>query len=181
MFLLCSTLTTEAKAQQISTMNSGVVILQVYIPRLLSALRLTKDNVFVDEVARNKCVLVLDYVVTGMEPNPARRLELFKVLCGLSFYANIDLSVSLTDNDKEVIEGLISAAIQNWPAIGQSSNTGFRENWLVRNGLLFEVQDSWRLIVERRAYDILLMKYPASYSVIRFPWMSKPIEVTWPI
>ena len=88
--------------------------------------------------------------------------------------------ITITDEQKELIEGLINAVINYWPAIGQCSIDGFRGNWLVRDGLLTEQDDRWELIVEKRAYDLLINRSPFSFSIIKHPWMKKPLHVTWP-
>lgn len=70
--------------------------------------------------------------------------------------------------------------ISYWPAIGNTSVNGFRGNWLVRDGLLTELEDKWELTVEKRAYDVLIHQSPFSFSIIKLPWMEKPLHVTWP-
>jgi len=96
----------------------------------------------------------------------------------LSYPVKEDIDIS--EKEKNIIDGLISAAISHWPRIGKCSVDGFRGNWLVRDGLLTEQDDRWELTVEKRAYDLLISKSPFSFSIIRYPWMPKPLYVTWP-
>ncbi len=88
--------------------------------------------------------------------------------------------ITLSANERILVDGLIKAAIGYWPAIGNCSIDGFRGNWLVRDGLLTEFEDKWELTVEKRSYDILIHKSPFSFSIIKYPWMAKPLHVTWP-
>jgi hypothetical protein len=88
--------------------------------------------------------------------------------------------ILVPEEHAELINGMIKAIIGYWPAIGTSSIEGFRGNWLVRDGLLTEFDDRWELAVEKRAYDVLLNKSPFTFSVIKHPWMDKPVHVSWP-
>ena len=78
------------------------------------------------------------------------------------------------------VDSLLEVAITYWSAIGQSSLAGFRGNWLLRAGTMSEAADHYDLRVEKRAYDILLARAPFSFSVVKLPWMAKPVNVTWP-
>ena len=88
--------------------------------------------------------------------------------------------IEIGENDKNLIEELINAAISYWPEIGSCSIPGFRGNWLVRDGLLTEFEDRWELTVEKRPYDLLISHSPFSFSIIKYPWMPKPLHVNWP-
>ena len=87
--------------------------------------------------------------------------------------------IDISQEHKTLIEGLIEAVIGYWPAIGDTSIEGFRGNWLVREGILREEEDRWTLTVEKKAYDILMLKSPFSFSIIKLPWMTKPLHVSW--
>jgi hypothetical protein len=87
--------------------------------------------------------------------------------------------VSLNEDQAEMMESLIHGVISHWPDSGSQSVDGLRGNWLVRNGILRKEENGWELTVERKAYDLLLMRVPFSFSVIKFPWMPKPLTVKW--
>jgi len=70
--------------------------------------------------------------------------------------------------------------IQHWPAGGHASIDGFRGNWQMRDGLLTKNEERWKLETERRAYDILLSQAPFSFTLIKYGWMSKALQVSWP-
>ncbi|WP_299683499.1 contractile injection system tape measure protein [uncultured Dokdonia sp.] len=159
--------------------NAGLVILNSYLPMLLARLDLVRDNVFVSEETQNDAVHYLQYLVTGLSQTEESLLVLNKVLCGLAIETPIRLGIEISTSDKELMEGLLTAAIGYWPAIGDTSIEGFRGNWLVRDGVLKEEADRWTLTVEKRSYDILMLKSPFSFSIIKFPWMEKPLHVTW--
>ena len=167
-------------ASPIRINNAGLVILQGFFMPYLARLELVKDRQFVSEQARRQAVHCLQFLVSGQSQTQEQYLALNKLLCGLPLQQPLEAGFDMTPSQVEIGDGLLRAAIGHWSAIGSSSIDGFRGNWLVRDGTLADAGDHWDLIVERRAYDILLARSPMSYSVITLPWMAKPIYVTWP-
>lgn len=160
--------------------NAGLVLISNYVEILFDRLGMTAARKFTDETMRTDAPHYLQYVVTGLSNTEESLLPLNKVLCGLPLSEPLRAGINITDEKKKLINGLLNAMIGYWPAIGNCSTDGFRGNWLVREGLLMEHKDKWELTVEKRAYDILIHKSPFSFSIIKFPWMSKPLHVTWP-
>lgn len=160
--------------------NAGIVILNNYIPMLFERLHLVEDRNFTSIENQKKAVRYLHYVVTGFAETEEIYLPLNKVLCGLSVNESVPDRIEISDEEKHLINGLINAAVSYWPEIGDCSVDGFRGNWLVRDGILVELTDKWELTVEKRAYDILINRSPFSFSIIKYPWMSKPLHVNWP-
>jgi hypothetical protein len=171
-------LSTAKAESNIPVNEAGIVILQAYLPVLSNRLGLVASGVFVSLEAQEKCVAVSSFLVTGAIVRE-ELLSLSKLLCGFHPKDSVNLNLRLTDDDVRIIEGLISAAITQWPAIGNSSIAGFRGNWLVRTGILTEFEDYWTLLVDKRAYDVLLSRSPFGFNIIKFPWMSKPLKVNW--
>jgi hypothetical protein len=160
--------------------NAGLVLLQGYIKPLFSRLELTENDVFVSDSAQRRAVHYLQFLVTGDTQTPEHYLTLNKLLCGIALDTPLESSIDISDAEKELCHGLLSALIGYWPAAGSTSIDGFRGNWLVRDGSLADAKDHWDVTVERRAYDLLLARSPYSFSVIKLPWMEKAIYVTWP-
>ena len=160
--------------------NSGLVLLNPYIPKLFGHCGLVQNNVFVNPQAQERAVLLLHYVATGQVRAEEQHLVLNKVLCGLPINASIDSNdFQIAEQEKELVDGLLNAAIAHWPAIGSSSVDGFRGNWLVREGVLQEEEDRLGLTVEKRTYDLLLDQSPYSFSIVRYAWMEKILYVNW--
>ncbi len=160
--------------------NAGLVLLNSYFNLLFSRLNFLTEGVFSSEEQQRQGVHYLQFLVSGAVATPEQYLMLNKVLCGLPLTAAVEAGINLSPTEKELCEGLLSAMISYWSAIGTSSLDGFRGNWLVRDATLSEKADNWDLIVEKRPYDLLLQRSPFSYSIIKLPWMSKPLYVTWP-
>lgn len=165
--------------QGIAVRNTGLVLLNSFFPTLFERLGLIQDGEFINDYRQSDAVQYLQFLATGNSFAEEAFLPLNKILCGLPISIPLKTFISITQENSELIEGLIKAVIGHWPAIGDSSVEGFRGNWLVRDGLLTEYQDHWELRVEKRAFDVLINQAPFSFSIIMFPWMEKPIHVDW--
>lgn len=166
--------------QGIAVRNTGLVLLNNFFPTLFERLGLIQGGKFIDDYSQSDAVQYIQFLTTGNSFAEESFLSLNKILCGLPISSPLKTSISITRENSELIEGLIKAAIGHWPAIGDSSIEGFRGNWLVRDGQLTEYQNHWVLMVEKKAYDLLINQAPFSFSIIMFPWMEKPIHVEWP-
>lgn len=153
-----------------------------------------------------KALYVLHFLATGEENPEEHQLALPKILCGFPIEALIvsDNAIVSTepgesemtragfpfsDTDAPVLSetditeslNLLSAVIQNWPVLKNTTPDGLQNGFLNRSGLLSweENRLSWLLRVERQAFDILLDRLPWGYSVIKLPWMPQMLQVEW--
>ncbi len=164
----------------IAIRNAGLVLLNGFIPSFFERLQLTQGNQFSDLQNQQNAALYLHYLSTGVAQADEAELMLNKLLVGLAPEQSLPAAIDVDVSEVELCNSLLHFAIQSWSAIGSCSVDGFRGNWLIRNASLSDAGDYWRLVVERRAYDLLLARSPYSYSLIRLPWMKKAIYVTWP-
>lgn len=160
--------------------NAGVVILQGFFMPFLERLGLVANKQFVNQQAQRQAVHYLQFLVSGQSQTQEQYLTLNKLLCGLPLHEPVEVDIEMTAAQVEICQSLLRSVIGYWRAIGTSSIDGFRGNWLVRDGALAQAGDHWDLIVDRRAYDVLLARAPFTYAVIKLPWMEKAIYVTWP-
>lgn len=160
--------------------NAGIVILNSFYKMLFTRLDLLDSDHFKDEGHKLVAVDCLQYVATGSTQCHESDVALNKILTGIPLSFPVKKGIEVSTSKTEIINGMIQAAIKHWQAIGESSVDGFRGNWLVREGMLYEQEEFWNLIVEKRAYDILLNQSPFSFSIIKYPWMPKPLKVEWP-
>lgn len=164
----------------VSVRNAGIVLINTYLPTLLTRLGLLiEQKKFANADAQLSAIHYLQYLVTGLDHTEESLLPFNKLLCGIPLSQPVKDCAGISAEQKALIDGLITAVIGHWPAIGKCSVDGFRGNWLVRDGLLKEKEKQWELTVEKRAYDLLIHKSPFSFSVIRYPWMEKPLFVNW--
>jgi hypothetical protein len=170
----------ELPVEGVRVDNAGIVLASSFIQSLFERLGLLDNkNQFVDHESNKRAVRVLDYLGTGASKYDQSYLILNKILSGLEVDEDSGRDIELSAAEKDQITSLISAIIRYWSAIGFSSVNGFRESWFIRSGVLYETTDSWELVVERRAYDVLLTKIPFAFSTVKYPWMKKPLYVRW--
>ena len=159
--------------------NAGLVIVAPYLQRLFSLLSLTKDGAFVDRQAAERAVHLTQYIVTGEDASPEFMLTLNKLLCGIPAVVPISIGIQISADEKEVIQQMLSGVIAHWSAIGKTSIQGLRETFLIREGHLNYIEDSWHLKVRQGSFDMLLDRLPWSFAMIKYPWMLAPLHVTW--
>lgn len=170
----------QEQASPIRISNCGLVMLHGFIAALFSRLGMIENQQFVTPDAQLRAVHYLQFLATGCHETAEEHLMLNKLLCGLALHEPVETGIEISAEEEEICQSLLHAVIGYWDAIGDSSIEGLRGNWLVRDGSLIDAGDHWDLVVEKRAYDLLLAQAPFSYSVIKLPWMEKAIYVTWP-
>ena len=84
-------------------------------------------------------------------------------------------SVPFTEKEKSECNELLSEIINNWQKLGNSSIDGLRESFLNRDGK----NNSWKLTIERKGYDVLLDSIPWSFKHIKLNWMDSLIVTEW--
>ncbi len=76
-------------------------------------------------------------------------------------------------------EELLQSAITHWKALKNTSPDGLRTGFFQRDGKLIEENNSCRIIVERKAQDVLLDNIPWNIHLIKLPWHKKVVFVEW--
>ncbi|MEP0357429.1 contractile injection system tape measure protein [Paraglaciecola sp.] len=158
--------------------NAGLVLTSNYLKMLFERLGFLENDA-IKPSDQDKAVHYLNCLAYGPTSNYPDSLSLSKVLCGLKLEAPIPSSIDLTEEDRQLMDGLLVAMIGHWSAIYNITPEGFRGNWLVRDGRLTEEAKRWTLVVEKKQYDLLLYQCPFSFSLVHFPWMEKPLHFTW--
>jgi len=160
--------------------NAGQVLLSPYFPILFERLGLVKSGQFVDETASTRAVYALQYMVDGgVGELPEYMMILNKLICGVESGKLTVRDAVVRDAEKNLIDGLLAAAIKNWQGLGRTSVNGLRESFLKREGKLQLRDNQWHLLVESRSYDMLLDRIPWNYSIIKHAWMERVIHVEW--
>jgi hypothetical protein len=168
-----------AMGEQVYVRNAGMILLHPFIATLFARAGLTKDGVFIGEAAQAKAVQLLQYAVTGAEQKPEYELVLNKLLTGMKPEEVLLHTTDLATEEKELINGMIHAILMQWDKMKNTSLEGFRNSFLMREGYVFQTEESWVLRVEQRGYDIILQTLPWSFGMIKFSWMNKPLIVEW--
>ncbi|MEX8518882.1 MAG: contractile injection system tape measure protein [Leptothrix sp. (in: b-proteobacteria)] len=159
--------------------NAGLVLLGPYLPRLFDMLGLLSEQRFIDEPAAERAVLLTQYAVTGRAAAPETELMLNKLLCGLPLDAPLPRAIELLPREQESIDGLLTAVIAHWSALGHTSIAGLRETFLQREGRLEHGDECWQLQVQPQTFDVLMDRLPWGYATLKFPWMPEVLHVEW--
>ncbi|SRX73502.1 contractile injection system tape measure protein [Aequorivita antarctica] len=159
--------------------SAGLIIIAPFLPMLFEKSGLMQDSRFRDAESLYKAIHLLEYAAAGSTIVNEQDLVIHKVLCGISIKTPIDLSITLSDTDKELVESLLLAVIQQWTVLGQTSIAGLQETFLQRKGRLEEDADAYFLRVEQKAFDMLLDQIPWNITTIKLGWMQKTLNVTW--
>lgn len=160
--------------------NAGLVLLWPYFSTLFKRLNLLEGKSFVSEDAQQRAVMLLQYLVTGKTECEEHELLLNKVLCGVPLGAPVPVSVKLSEQEIDELDGLLTSVISNWAALGKASIEALRETFLVREGAI-EVrgEHEWVLKVERKGVDILVDRIDWGFSMVIVSWTDNKLYVEW--
>ena len=161
--------------------HAGLVLLHPFLPRFFECTGIKgKADVQLSPFVSARAAALLYFLATGWEEIYEYDLAITKVLLGFNPATALCVSAGLiVESDKQEAESLIQSAITHWSALKNTSVAGFRSSFLNRQGLLREDENGWRLQVERLAFDVLLDNLPWSISVVKLPWMARPLYTEW--
>ncbi len=160
--------------------NAGLVILWPFLAHFFTHLGLLdEDQHFKEEAAQHRAAGLLQVVATGEASSPEYLLPLNKLLCGLEWDEVFEFDSPLLDSEAQECANLLEAAIAQAPILHDMSVAGFRNTFLLRQGVL-GVRDGFRLLrVERETYDVVLERFPWNWEWVKLPWMESPLRVEW--
>lgn len=169
-----------AQLDELYVDDAGLVILWPFLERFFVRTGvLGEDRRFLDEVAEQQAVALVDSLATA-DPAPLEfRLPLAKLLCGRPLESGFALERSLVPEQLTEGDRLLAAVIGRVPALGEPSLAEFRAGFLARPGALGTRDGAWLLQVERRPHDSVLDRFPWSWGWVRLPWMPGPLRVEW--
>ena len=176
---LNSLVSSFSESNEIYVDNAGLVILWPFLSHFWAGLNLVQGEEFVDALALERAVLLLQYLVEPSLEIPEHRLPLNKVLCGMDLLASLPSHLDITDPEQAECEALLNAVIHNWRALKQTTIEGLRAAFLQRAGILKRYNGNWLLQVERQTYDVLLDQMPWGFHVVKLPWMTDMLHVEW--
>lgn len=160
--------------------NAGLVLLAPFFRSVFKDLNyLNKDNKFVDDRAQARAIHLTQFLVTGGKYPAESDLVLNKILCGLEKEEPLERFLSLNEKEEEVAMDLLLSAIGHWKSLKKTSAPVFRQTFLRHFGILDKKGETWRLRIERTAIDVLIDTLPWTISVIKQPWMNRPVMVEW--
>ncbi|GAA3625604.1 contractile injection system tape measure protein [Flavivirga jejuensis] len=161
--------------------NAGIILLWKFLPILFERLHLWNpiEKEYRDDKAKNKGVIILHYLATGnTDYIDEHALLAMKLLSGLPL--NFPLfKEDLEEEEKQLVDSLISSAIHQWQKLGTLSIEGFRNTFLTRQGTLNTREEVYLINIQSAGIDVLLDYLPWPISTIRLPWLEKKIHISW--
>ena len=170
---------TFSDSDEIYIYNAGLILLWPFLNRFFVKIGLVQEQIFLNTISAERAALVLQYLVDNSTEIPEHILPLNKILCGIDLLEPIDTKLEITEQERAESENLLSAVIQNWSILKNTSIEGFRKAFLQRNSILRVRDGGWLLQVERETYDVLLDRIPWSIRVVKLPWMDNILYVEW--
>ena len=163
----------------VSVYNAGMILCWPFFGRFFAALGLVEQGKFKGQQAEERAVQLLQYLATGLTDFEEWDLSLNKVLCGVPMNTPISPSFVITLEEEEMVNKLINGTIFNWEKMRGTRLETFRETFFMRTGMLYEKDNRWELIVERKAYDLLLDTLTWNITMINLSMMKKRLNVQW--
>lgn len=166
--------------------QAGLVLLHAYLPRCLDVLGFYPSGQrgpLADHLWP-RAAAVLHWLATGRDGALECELGLIKTLLGRRDQHDEHDALShglptLLPHERDEAEALLRAVLGHWRALKGTSVAGLRESFLQRRGWL-EARDGASLLrVEPAPYDVLLGSLPWGMSLVRLPWMARPLHVEW--
>lgn len=159
--------------------NAGLVLLWSYLPRFFRTIGLVDAKDFINGEARERGLLMLQYLVSGKTEFQEHELLLNKLFCGWPLPEPVTCKLDIRDHERAEVDTLLDAVIENWKSLRKTSRNGLREAFLQREGRLSRDEMGWQLKVNRVGVDVLLESLPWGIGLIRLPWMKDTIRVEW--
>ncbi|WP_417591691.1 contractile injection system tape measure protein [Owenweeksia hongkongensis] len=159
--------------------NAGLVILTPYLKTLFERCELTEGGKFINEESIFRAAHILQYAAIGEIDHGEEDMIMAKVLCGLGLQSPIDRMLTLKEDEKEIVNGMLAAVTQQWKALNNTSVEGLQYSFLQREAKLMEEEEQYYMRVEQKSFDMLLDQLPWSIGRVKMSWMQKTLVTEW--
>lgn len=169
----------EIDEEGIYVFNAGLVLIHPFLPQFFRNINLTVDNKFIDEFNHQKALHLLHFLATGQTNPDEHELFIAKILTDYPANRVVEKEMVLSENELAEANELLTAVVEHWKFLGNTSPDGLRASFLQRIGKIYSQSEQMRLLVESASYDMLLDRLPWNISLIKLPWMEKMLHVEW--
>lgn len=159
--------------------HAGLILVHPFLGSLFRRLKLMQNNEFVNDELQVKAVFILHYLVTGETVAVEHELVICKILSGYTLNEPLPAEIFFTEDELQEATDMLTALIQQWDKLKNTSVAALREGFLQRSGKLFIKNDSPYVQVESSSIDVLLDYLPWNVSMIKLPWMKEILRVEW--
>jgi hypothetical protein len=170
---------TLLQANEVYVNNAGLILVHPFLKYLFLNTGITNQEGTLYVSKKSEAVHLLHFLATGLENEFEYLLTFEKFLCGIPFNQSIEREIDLPDAWKKECEELLRSVIEQWPVLKNTSSDGLRQMFIQREGKLIQKEDTYKLIVDRKAQDVLLEKLNWTISMFKLPWINKLIQVEW--
>lgn len=159
--------------------NAGLILLWPYMYTLCDKLGFLENKTFVNDLYRQKAILLTQYIVSGSLEFKEHELILNKIFFGVELDFLIDCSIELLDHELDMCESLLKSVISYWKKMENTTVDTFRSSFLMREGALIKDDKNYILHVNKNPYDVLLKTLPWSIANVQTIFMKYKIIVNW--
>jgi len=169
----------EILTDEIRILNAGLIIIWPFFTRLFEQLELMNNGEFLDTSTRNRAIYILQYLAYNHIEYPEYELVLNKILVGMPIQDHVKPIEKLTLDERNMASSLMKGLILNWEKVKNSSIDGIQETFFQREGWLSLNRDYNKLMIPKKGVDVLVESIPWNLSLIKQPWMEKPLHIEW--
>jgi hypothetical protein len=169
----------ENDGDELHVQNAGLILLYPFFKTFFAATGIVGKQGVLSPLNSDLAVQSIHFLATGNESEFEGNLVFEKFLCGVPLKMPIQKNSLLTEMIKNEADELLKEVVRNWPALKNTSPDGLRQMFIQRDGKLIQKDDKYKLIIERKAQDVLLEKLNWNISLIKLPWISKILFTEW--
>lgn len=159
--------------------NAGLILLHPFLKQFFTTTGIVGKQGILTPENFDLAVHSLHFLATGDEDVFEGNLIMEKFLCGMPLKTPIQKQSLLTEQIRNEAHDLLREVVRNWPALKNTSPDGLRQMFIQRDGKLIQEDSKYKLIVERKAQDVLLERINWNIAVIKLPWIEKILFTEW--
>lgn len=159
--------------------HAGVILVHPFLGSLLRRLQWLENKEFINNEVQIKAVFMLHFLATGETVAAEYELVICKLLCAYPLNEPLPVETIFSEPELQEATDMLTALIQQWDKLKNTSIGGLREGFLQRSGKLFLKNDLPFVQVESSAIDVLLDFLPWNISMIKLPWMKEILRAEW--
>lgn len=167
------------KSHEILVANAGLILTIPFLRTLFRQLNLLGETNGLLPGKQELAIKILHFIATGDDDAPEFQLLFEKLLCGIPLGFPLQRESRLNDLIRRECDNMLKELILRWPALKSTSADGLRQLFLQRNGKLMETENRYRLLVERKAQDVLLERLPWNIAVLQLPFSKQLLFTEW--
>ncbi len=169
----------EKETNEIAVQNAGLILLHPFFKNFFIETGIANKQGILIKEKLDLAVQTLHFLSIGNENVFEGNLILEKFLCNIPLNWPVLKQSLLTDKIRAEASVMMKEVIKNWPALKNSSPDGLRQMFIQRDGKLIQKENNYKLVVERKAQDVLLEKLQWNISIVKLPWKNELLLVEW--